>query len=151
MLALLYRLVALDDDEATAQRTTLFLIGSPLGFSFLLPYTESLLLLSIVAALYAARRGRWWLAGAAGGAAALTKQLGVVVVLPLLWELWQQHRNAVRIHGGASAVWSTGRTGADAAGAAGVDHLSYNPWRCCIFVVQAGHAHQRSTGDAIVC
>jgi len=72
MLALLYRLVALDDDEATAQRTTLFLIGSPLGFSFLLPYTESLLLLSIVAALYAARCGRWWLAGAAGGAAALT-------------------------------------------------------------------------------
>jgi len=99
MLALLYRLVALDDDEATAQRTTLFLIGSPLGFSFLLPYTESLLLLSIVAALYAARCGRWWLAGAAGGAAALTKQPGVVVVLPLLWELWQQHRDAARIHG----------------------------------------------------
>ncbi|MDW8215307.1 MAG: glycosyltransferase 87 family protein [Roseiflexaceae bacterium] len=93
MLALLYRLVTLDDDDATAQRTTLFLIGSPLGFSFLLPYTESLLLLSIVAALYAGRKGRWWLAGAAGGAAALTKQPGAVVLLPLLWELWQQHRS----------------------------------------------------------
>jgi hypothetical protein len=99
MLALLYRLAALDDDDATAQRATLFLIGSPLGFSFLLPYTESLLLLSIVAALYAGRQGRWWLAGAAGGAAALTKQPGVVVLLPLLWELWQQHRATVRTAG----------------------------------------------------
>ncbi|MCS7287586.1 MAG: glycosyltransferase family 39 protein [Roseiflexus sp.] len=99
MLALLYRLVTLDDDDATAQRTTLFLIGSPLGFAFLLPYTESLLLLSVVAALYAGRKGRWWLAGAAGGAAALTKQPGAVVLLPLLWELWQQHRSTVRATG----------------------------------------------------
>lgn len=95
LLAMLYRLATLDDDDATAQRTTLFLIGSPLGFSFLLPYTESLLLLSIVAALYAGRTGRWWIAGAAGGAAALTKQPGVVVLLPLLWELWRQHSATV--------------------------------------------------------
>lgn len=99
MLAVLYRLVTLDDDDATAQRTTLFLIGSPLGFSFLLPYTESLLLLSIVAAVYAGRKGRWWLAGAAGGAAALTKQPGVAVLLPLLLELWQQRRSTVRATG----------------------------------------------------
>ncbi|ABU56882.1 hypothetical protein [Roseiflexus castenholzii] len=104
LLAMLYRLVTLDDDDATAQRTTLFLIGSPLGFSFLLPYTESLLLLSIVAAWYAGRKGRWWLAGAAGGAAALTKQPGVVVVAPLLWELWQQYRVTVRTMGARALI-----------------------------------------------
>ncbi len=99
MLALFYRLVILDDDDATARRATLFLLGSPLGFAFLLPYTESLLLLSIVAALYAGRQGRWWLAGLAGGAAALTKQPGVVVVVPLLWEVWLQRGSAVQRQG----------------------------------------------------
>jgi hypothetical protein len=96
MLAVLYKLVLLDYDVAIAQRTTVFLIGSPLGFSFLLPYTESLLLLCVVGALYAARRGRWVLAGLAGAGAALTKQPGVVVMLPLLWELWQQQRDNLR-------------------------------------------------------
>lgn len=95
MLVVLYRLVLLDYDEATARRATLFLIGSPLGFAFLLPYTESLLLLCIVGSFYAARHGRWWLAGVAGAGAALTKQPGVVVVFPLLWELWRQRRAEV--------------------------------------------------------
>jgi len=96
MLAVLYRLVLFDYDEGVARRTTLFLLGSPLGFSFLLPYTESLLLLCIVGAFYAARRGRWWLAGLAGAGAALTKQPGVMVMLPLLWELWRQQRENLR-------------------------------------------------------
>jgi hypothetical protein len=98
MLALLYRLVLLDNDVGTARRATLFLLGSPLGFSFLLPYTESLLLLCVVGAFYAARRGRWWLAGLAGAGAALTKQPGVIVLLPLLWELYQQQGGRLRAH-----------------------------------------------------
>jgi hypothetical protein len=70
MLALLYTLVLLDYDQGVAQQTTLLLIGSPLGFIFLVPYAESLLLLCIVGAFYAARRGRWLLAGLAGASAA---------------------------------------------------------------------------------
>jgi hypothetical protein len=104
MLALLYRLVMLDHDADTARRTTVFLIGSPLGFAFLLPYTESLLLLGIVGAIYAARQGHWWLAGLAGAAAALTKQPGAVVLLPALWELWQQRRTAGAAGAGGSLV-----------------------------------------------
>jgi hypothetical protein len=98
MLALLYRLVLMDYEPAVARRTTLFLIGSPLGFAFLLPYTESLLLLCIIGAFYAARRNRWWLAGLAGAGAALTKQPGVMVALPLAWELWQQQREHLLAH-----------------------------------------------------
>jgi hypothetical protein len=96
MLALLYKLVLLDYDEGVASRATLFLIGSPLGFTLLIPYAESLLLLCIVGALYAARLRRWWLAGLLGAGAALTKQPGVIVVLPLLWELWRAHGDDLR-------------------------------------------------------
>lgn len=96
MLALLYKLVLLDYDEGVARRTTLFLIGSPLGFVLLIPYAESLLLVCIVGAIYAARRGRWWLAGLLGAGAALTKQPGVVVLVPLVWELWRTYRTDLR-------------------------------------------------------
>ena len=98
MLALLYKLVLLDYDEGVARRTTLFLIGSPLGFVLLIPYAESLLLLCIVGALYAARLRRWWLAGLLGAGAALTKQPGVVVLVPLAWELWRTYRAEPRAH-----------------------------------------------------
>jgi hypothetical protein len=98
MLALLYKLVLLDYNEGVAQRTTLFLIGSPLGFVLLIPYAESLLLLCIVGALYAARLRRWWLAGLLGAGAALTKQPGVVVLVPLAWELWRTYRTELRAH-----------------------------------------------------
>jgi hypothetical protein len=93
MLALLYKLVLVDYDDGVAQRTALFLIGSPLGFVLLVPYAESLLLLCIVGALYAARLRRWWLAGLLGAGAALTKQPGVVVLIPLAWEVWRARRD----------------------------------------------------------
>jgi len=96
MLAMLYKLVLLDEDEAVARRSVVFMLGSPLGFVFLLPYGESLLLLAVLAALYAGRRGFWWRAGLAGAAAALTKQPGALVLLPLLWELWLERGAAVR-------------------------------------------------------
>lgn len=92
MLVLLYKLVRLDEDELVSRHTLFFLMASPLGFAFLLVYTEALLLLCIVGAFYAARRGRWWLAGIAGAGAALTKQPGVLVFLPLLYEFWVQQR-----------------------------------------------------------
>lgn len=92
MLYLLYKLVLLDYDHGVAQRTTVFLMLSALGFSFLIPYTEPLLMLCIVGSFYAARTGHWALAGLAGACAALTKQPGAIVLLPLLWELWQSWR-----------------------------------------------------------
>jgi hypothetical protein len=97
LLALLYKLVLLDYDEGVARRTALFLLGSPLGFVLLVPYAESLLLLCIVGSLYAARLRRWWLAGLLGASAALTKQPGIVVLLPLAWEVWRVHRDDVRV------------------------------------------------------
>jgi hypothetical protein len=100
MLVVLYRLVLLDHDELIAKRTTLYLLGSPLGFAFLIPYTEPVLLLSIVSAMYACRRGKWLIAGFAGACAALAKQPGIVVVLFMFFEMlrvWPQTANRQRL------------------------------------------------------
>jgi hypothetical protein len=100
MLVMLYRLVLLDHDEMVAKRTTLYLIGSPLGFAFLIPYTEPVLLFSIVSAIYACRRGKWLLAGFAGACAALAKQPGIVVVLFMFMEMlrvWPVTANRQRL------------------------------------------------------
>lgn len=94
MLVLLYRLVKLDHDDKTARLTTLFLLISPVGFVFLIPYTEPLFVLTIVATFYAARRQHWWLMGCAGAAAVLTKQPGAFLILPLLLEIFYQRWHA---------------------------------------------------------
>ncbi len=96
MLTVLPRLIALDDDSVIARRAPLLMLASPLGFAFLIPYTESLLVLCLASAIYAARTRRWILAGLAGAGAALTKQPGAVVALPLIMILWEQHGAAIR-------------------------------------------------------
>jgi 4-amino-4-deoxy-L-arabinose transferase-like glycosyltransferase len=65
-------------------RATVYLLAfSPMAFFFSAPYTESLFLLLSVGAFYAARRERWWVAGAVAGLAAVTRNMGVLLVLPL--------------------------------------------------------------------
>jgi hypothetical protein len=55
---------------------------------------ESLLLFFSAAALHFARKRRWWLASAASVLAALTKQTGVLLIIPLAMELWADASNA---------------------------------------------------------
>jgi hypothetical protein len=101
---LLQRLVQLDHDVDVSQRAAMLLLFSPLGFSLLIPYTEAVLMLCVLGAFYAARKRRWALAGLAGFGAALTKQPGVVVLLPLLLELWQSERANLRARRFAPAL-----------------------------------------------
>jgi hypothetical protein len=94
------RLAALDlkAEEAT-RASTLFLHG-PMAFILFAPYSEALFLLFSVLVFLLARRGSWWLAGAAGGLAVLTRQQGVLLVLPLAWELWEWcDRNPAKLLG----------------------------------------------------
>jgi hypothetical protein len=86
LLATLYRYVALDHGARTARAALWWLLATPVSFTLLIPYTEPLLLCFALLALWCARHDRWLLAGLCGYAAALTKQPGVVLVLPLLWE-----------------------------------------------------------------
>lgn len=64
---------------------------SPFAFVLFVPYTEALFLLCAVLAFWGAERERWWLAGLAGGLAALTRQQGILLLLPLAVMFWQAH------------------------------------------------------------
>jgi Mannosyltransferase (PIG-V) len=89
--ALLYlcALVSLDYDWPTARRAVIALLIFPTAIFLTAIYTESLLLLALTAALYHARRGQWWAAGLWGAAAGLTKTMGAIVLVALLWEYWR--------------------------------------------------------------
>lgn len=91
-LVVLYFLTSSEFDEQVARRTVLYLTIFPSSYFFLAPYSESLFLLLVVSSLWAARRGKWWLAGVAGALAAATRNIGVLLVLPLAVEGIRQFR-----------------------------------------------------------
>lgn len=91
-LVLLYFLSASEWGERVARRTVLYLAVLPTSFFLLAPYSESLFLFLVLLTLWAARRGKWELAGLAGIGASATRNLGVLLVLPLLVEALQRFR-----------------------------------------------------------
>ena len=87
-----YWLLRLDRPHADALRTVKYLCILPGAFFFAAPMSESLFLLLCLACVYCARRRRWYLAGLLGGLAAFTRSLGVVLLVPVLWELVADRR-----------------------------------------------------------
>ena len=83
-LVLLHRLTALELGERDARGAVLLVAFFPTALFFSAVYSESLFLLVSVGAFLAARRGRWALAGLLGGLAALTRNSGVLLLVPLL-------------------------------------------------------------------
>lgn len=79
----------LDLPPDQARLSTLLFISYPLGFVLYAPYSESLFLLFAILCLWWARQGNWLRSGLAGGFAALTRQQGLFLLLPMLWEAWE--------------------------------------------------------------
>lgn len=82
--ALLYLLVEGDYGRRIALWSVAFLAFFPTSIFFQAVYTESLFLLASLACVLWARRGRWELAGLAGMLAALTRNTGVLLLVPVL-------------------------------------------------------------------
>ncbi|HEX9313042.1 MAG TPA: mannosyltransferase family protein [Actinomycetota bacterium] len=89
-LIALYLLTSDELGEETARGSVLFAAVFPTAFFFVSPYSESLFLMLAVVTLWTARRGRWEVAGLAGALAALTRNVGVLLVLPLVVEAVHQ-------------------------------------------------------------
>ncbi len=90
-LILLYRLVRLDFSESVARRTVWLTAFFPTAFFFSAMYTESLFLLTTVAAVYYGRTGRWTRAAIAVALASLTRNTGVLVLIPLAVFIYRQY------------------------------------------------------------
>jgi hypothetical protein len=84
---LIERLAQLEGSPQTARWTAAVLTLLPGGFILYAPYSESLFLACAVACFICLRQRRWWWAGLAGLLASLTRQQGIVLVLPMVWEM----------------------------------------------------------------
>ncbi|MDQ3547531.1 MAG: hypothetical protein M3439_01820 [Chloroflexota bacterium] len=82
-LVVLQRLVMREWGDAVANRALWLLAFFPTAFYFSAVYSESFFLLFSLLAFYWAKGGKWWQAGLVAALAALTRNLGVLLVVPL--------------------------------------------------------------------
>lgn len=87
---MLYKLVRLDADHDTALRAVKFLSLSPAVFFFVAPMSESLFLLCTLSCIYLVRRGKMLPGCLLGTYAAFTRSLGVILLVPVFFELVQR-------------------------------------------------------------
>lgn len=85
--AVFYKLLRLDIPHDAAIRAVKFLSISPAAFFFASPMSESLFLLLCLGCIYLTRRGKLFPACILGALAAFTRSLGIILVVPVLFEL----------------------------------------------------------------
>ena len=83
----LYKLVLLEGDEKAARRAVKFMLIFPLAVFLGAPFTESMFLFLSLGCLYYMRKRQFLLACAFGFLAALTRNVGVLLALPVLIEM----------------------------------------------------------------
>ena len=95
----------LDLDPKTSRVATVLMVSFPVGFILFAPYTESLFLLCAAACFIFMRGQKWIRAGIFGGLAALTRQQGIFLIFPLVWELWEYSARDLKTAGTRWRVW----------------------------------------------
>jgi Gpi18-like mannosyltransferase len=93
----IYQLAVDVAGEQVARRTILYLCIFPTAFFFFAPYNEALFVLLSTGSLLALRRQRWWIAGLLGLLAALTRNAGILLAAPYLYELWLAQDGILRV------------------------------------------------------
>jgi len=91
---LLYELIVREGRGiALARRSVWILYLAPSAFVLVMGYAEALLLVAALIALIALRRGAWWAAAVAGVVAGLTRPVGLLLVVPALFEAYRARRD----------------------------------------------------------
>jgi hypothetical protein len=81
---------------ALARRAVWILYLAPTAFVLVMGYAEATLMTATLVGLLALRSRRWWIAAAAGVVAGLTRPVGVLLVVPALFEVWSARGAATR-------------------------------------------------------
>lgn len=84
---MLYKLLRLDADSASALRAVKFFALSPAAFFFAAPMSESIFILCTVSCLYLIRSGKLISGSLLGAYAAFTRSPGLILIVPILFEL----------------------------------------------------------------
>ena len=109
-LAYLYALVKLEyGDENIAYHAIFYIAIFPTAIFFSAVYTESLFLAVTVASVYYARHGNFITSGVFGALASATRPEGILILVPLayeVWQAWRQRRGTTLVRGviGLAAV-----------------------------------------------
>lgn len=81
-----YKLLRLDEDEDVSIKAITYFLLFPASFFFIAGYSEALFLLLLISSFYFARKSNWFLACALGGLATMTRFVGILLVIPVLYE-----------------------------------------------------------------
>ncbi len=93
-LGLLYRLVQRHYGSAISRDSFILLLAFPGALFFAFPYSESLYLVLLMLFFWSLKLRRWWWLAVAGFLLPLARPVGVFIVLPLAWFLFEQGRKA---------------------------------------------------------
>ena len=97
LVYLYFKLARLELSSVDSQFAMMLFILAPPAFILFAPYSEALFLLAAVACFILLRQKSWWLAGLLGGIAALTRQQGILLLVPMAWELWEYSGRSFRV------------------------------------------------------
>lgn len=86
-----YKLVNIDYESKIAFNSVKFMLLAPFSFFYAVPYSDSLFLAFSVMTFYYMRKEKWWSAGITGMLAALTRNFGVLLLLPVVIEFLIAH------------------------------------------------------------
>jgi len=89
---LFYHLVKNHFGEMVGKNSLILLLAFPSAFFFSFPYTESLYLVMVLACFLELERGHYALPALTAFLMPLTKAIGVFMVFPIIWHLYEQKK-----------------------------------------------------------
>lgn len=93
---ILYCLARLDMDHRTAMRALRYTVLMPGVFFFAAPQSESLFFLLSISCIYLLRKRAWLPACLLGGLASFTRSLGILLLIPAVFEMVRADRSHVQ-------------------------------------------------------